>query len=122
MAPMRKRRPIRKSKLSGAIKSFVESPVAGIWPHVKEKGSVPPGWSWPWRISSRSSPERGLDWTPSFLKFPEMSASTRSSRGFAAAGLSAVTPKVMSFVRTMPLLLFAIWPSSISTYSSRIPL
>ena len=38
MAPMRKRRLIRKSKLSGAIKSFVESPVAGIWPHVKEKG------------------------------------------------------------------------------------
>ena len=46
-SPIRKRRLIRKSKLDGAIKSFVESPVAGIWLHVKEKGSVPPGWSWP---------------------------------------------------------------------------
>lgn len=122
MWPMRKRRPIRKSKLSGAIKSFVESPVAGIWPHVKEKGSVPPGWSWPWRISSRSSPERGLDWTLQLFEVPGNVGLHPFQPGFAAAKLSAVTPKVMSFVRTMPLLLFAIWPSSISTYSSRIPL
>ena len=38
------------------------------------------------------------------------------------ARLSAATPKVNSFVLTMPLLLLAICPSSISTYSLRISL
>ena len=122
MEPMRNRRLCRKSKLVGAIKSFVPSPVFGIISHVKRKGSVPPGWSWPCKISRRSSPLRERDCTPSFLKLPIMSASTRSKRGFAIARLSADTPKVNSLVLTMPLLLLAIWPSSISTYSLRISL
>ena len=93
---------------AAAEKSFVESPVFGIMSHEKRKGSVPPGWSWPCKSSSRSSPVRERDLTPSFLKLPQISASTRSSLARAEERLSAFTPKVTSFVRTMPLLLLAI--------------
>ena len=41
--------------------------------------------------------------TPSFLKFPQMSASTRSSLALAVGRSSTFTPKVRSFVRTMPV-------------------
>ena len=40
------------------------------------------------------------------------SASTRPSRGRASATLPAGSPKVMYLVRSMPLLLLAIWPLS----------
>ena len=107
MVPTRNRRLNRKSKLSGAIKSFVESPVLGIMSHEKENGSFPPGWSCPCRSSRRSRPDKERHFTPSFLKFPQISASTRSSLARAVERSSTVTPKVISFVRTMPLLLFA---------------
>ena len=51
-----------------------------------------------------------------------ISASTRSSLARAVDKSSTFTPKVNSFVRTIPLLLLAIWFSSISTYSCRTPL
>ena len=41
------------------------------------------------------------------------------SLALAVERSSTFTPKVRSFVRTMPLLLLAIWFSSISTYSHR---
>ena len=54
-----------------------------------------------------------------YYRLPQMSASTRSSLALAVERSSTFTPKVRSFVRTMPLLLLAIWFSSISTYSHR---
>ena len=118
--PTRNVRPWVKSKLSGTMKSFVPMPVLGMSPQEKRNGSRPPGWSWPWRASSRSQPLRTWDCTPSRLKLPMMSASTRSSRGRAAARLSAGAPNVIYLERTMPLLLRAICRFSISTYSPRM--
>lgn len=64
-------------------------------------------------------PRKGAALDAQLLKFPQMSASTRSSLALAVERSSTFTPKVRSFVRTMPLLLLAIWFSSISTYSHR---
>lgn len=47
LVPTRNRRLKRKSKLSGAIKSLVESPVLGIISHENRKGEPLPGWSCP---------------------------------------------------------------------------
>ena len=57
--------------------------------------------------------------TPSRLKLPITSASTRSRRGRAAATFSAGMQKVTYLARSIPLLLLAIWFFSIPVYSVR---
>ena len=64
-------------------------------------------------------PVKGLALYPSRLKLPITSASTRSRRGRAAATFSAGMQKVTYLVRSIPLLLLAIWFFSIPVYSVR---
>mgnify|MGYP000093282105 CR=1 FL=1 len=93
MVPTRNRRLNRKVKAVRGDKVFCGKPGFWIMSHEKENGSFPPGWSCPCRSSRRSRPDRERHFTPSFLKFPQISASTRSSLARAVERSSTVTPK-----------------------------
>ena len=120
--PIKKLRPLLKVKLSGAMKSLLDSPVFQIASQAKRNLPVPAGWNIRWRMDSRSYPSRAWALTPSTLKLARMSASIRSRRGFAAFRSSASMPKVMYLVLLRPLLPLASWPFNISEYSRRMAL
>ena len=99
---------------------MVPRPVLGMSRQEKRNGSRLPGCIWPWSRASRPWPSRGSEGTPSRLKLPITSASTRSRRGRASLIPSAGRPKVMYLERSIPLFDRAICPLSMDTYSARM--
>ena len=85
----------------------------------KRNGSRLPGCIWLWSRASRARPSRGSEGTPSRLRLPVTSASTRSSRGRASPIPSAGRQKVIYLERSIPLFDRAIWFFNIPVNSAR---